>query len=178
MKMPGRRLLLLVSALAAAGCSRFFRSGSSDAAAPAPRKDPPDWFMVECSLLPEEVVPRRVGNAGGSMAGTLALTTGQFTWRVNYARLSGPATLAGFYGPAGRGSNGPLAIQLPPHSQAVQHNTGPEAGYELTGSSTLTRAQMAELMAGLWYVSVSTRAWPAGEVRGQMLRSTSGVHGV
>lgn len=112
------------------------------------------------------------------MSGTLTLNTGDFRWRLNYARLSGPATLAAFYGPAAQGGNGPLAIQLPPHSQAVQHNPGPDAGYELTGHSTLTPAQVAEVRAGLWYVSVSTRAWPAGEVRGQLRRSTFGAHGV
>ena len=60
----------------------------------------------------------------------------------------------------------------------MQHTPGPGAGFELTGRSRLTPAQMADLMAGLWYVGISTRAWPAGEVRGQIRRSTSGVHGV
>lgn len=151
------------------------RFGSSDLATEPPRKEPPEWITVDCWLGTEEVVPRRTGDAGGSMFGTLTLKTGEFKWRVTYARLSGPATLAGFYGPAAKGSNGPLAIQLPPHSEAVPYDTG--AGYELTGRSTLTQAQVADLVAGLWYVGVSTRAWPAGEVRGQIKRSTSGVHG-
>lgn len=155
----------------------FSRFGSSDPATDSQPKEPPTWFMADCWLGTEDVVPPHAGNAGGSMFGTLTLATGEFTWRVNYARLSGPATLAGFYGPAAKGNNGPLAIQLPPHSQAVQHNPGADAGYELTGTSTLTQAQAADLMAGLWYVSASTRAWPAGEVRGQMKRSTAGVHG-
>lgn len=173
-----RRCLLAGAALAAGGCAVFSRFESSERVVEPQSKEPPTWFMADCSLLAGEVVPPHPGNAGGSMFGTLTLATGDFVWRVNYARLSGPATLVGFFGPAARGSNGPLAIRLPPHSQAEQHNTGPDAGYELTGRSTLTQAQMADLMAGLWYVSVSTRAWPAGEVRGQIKRSTAGVHGV
>lgn len=171
-----RRLLLLGAALAVSGCERVPRFGSSGSTATSPR-NPPEWVPIDCWLGTEDVVPRHTGNAGGSMFGTLTLATGAFEWRVNYARLSGPATLAGFYGPAAKGSNGPLAIQLPPHSQAVQHNTGADAGYELTGRSALTQAQVADLMAGLWYVGVSTRAWPAGEVRGQLKLSTAGVHG-
>jgi CHRD domain len=171
-----RRSILLGGALAASGCALVSGIGSPDGTAAVPR-DPPEWVPIDCWLGTEDVVPRHAGNAGGSMFGTLTLATGVFKWRVNYARLSGPATLAGFYGPAARGSNGPLAIQLPPHSQGVQHGAGPDAGYELTGTSTLTQAQVADLMAGLWYVSVSTQAWPAGEVRGQLKRSTAGVHG-
>ncbi|MGJ7545991.1 CHRD domain-containing protein [Variovorax sp. LT1R16] len=177
----GRRFLLFGAALAAlvaSGCGRIVRAEPSALATEPARGDAPEWLTVDCSLEPGDVVPSRAGNAGGSMSGTLTLNTGDFRWRLNYARLSGPATLAGFYGPAAPGSNGPLAIQLPPHSQAVQHNPGPDAGYELTGHSRLTPTQVAEVRAGLWYVSVSTRAWPAGEVRGQMKRSTFGAHGV
>lgn len=173
-----RKLLLLGAALAASGCALVSRFKPSEPARASQPSEPPTWFMADCWLGTEEVVPPHAGNAGGSMAGTLTLATGEFRWRVNYARLSGPATLAGFYGPAAKGSNGPLAIRLPSHSEAVQHNTGADAGYELSGTSTLTQAQMADLVAGLWYVGVSTRAWPAGEVRGQLKRSTSGVHGV
>lgn len=172
-----RRFILFGAALAASGCALASRFGPQDPPANSQPKEPPTWFMADCSLGTEDVVPPHAGKGGGSMFGTLTLATGRFTWRVNYARLSGPATLAGFYGPAAKGSNGPLVVRLPPHSEGVQHNTGPDAGYELTGTSTLTQAQMDDLMAGLWYVSVSTRDWPAGEVRGQMKRSTAGVHG-
>jgi hypothetical protein len=171
---------MALAGLAATGCALVSRFGSQEPAPSAQPKEPPTWFMADCWLGTEEVVPPlpgKDGKGGGSMFGTLTLATGRFQWRVNYARLSGPATLAGFYGPAAKGSNGPLVVQLPPHSQAEQRDPGGN-GYELTGTSTLTQAQMADLMAGLLYVSVSTRAWPAGEVRGQMKRSTSGVHGV
>ncbi|RQO62728.1 hypothetical protein DBV14_04175 [Variovorax sp. KBW07] len=177
-----RRTLLLGTALAglaATGCALVSRFGPQEPAPSSQPKEPPTWFMADCWLGTEEVVPplaRKSSKGGGSMFGTLTLATGRFEWRVNYARLSGPATFAGFYGPAAKGSNGPLAIQLPPHSQAEQRDPGGD-GYELTGTSTLTQAQMADLMAGLWYVSVSTQAWPAGEVRGQLKKSTAGVHG-
>ncbi|PIF74138.1 CHRD domain-containing protein [Variovorax sp. 54] len=173
-----RRIVLFgaaVAALVAAGCSRVPRFGMSDPATEPQSKEPPTWFIADCWLGTEDVVPPHKGKAGGSAAGTLTLATGVFEWRVNAARLSGPATIVGFYGPAAKGSNGPLAIQLPLHSEGEQRDDG--AGYARTGTSRLTTAQMADLMAGLWYVSVSTQAWPGGEVRGQLKSSTWGVHG-
>ncbi|RYY66604.1 MAG: CHRD domain-containing protein, partial [Comamonadaceae bacterium] len=159
-------------------CGWADRFGTSDPAAAPATKTPPEWITVECSLETEEVVPGHAGRAGGSMFATLTFATGVLRWRVNYARMTGPATLAGFYGPAAPGRNGPLVVQLPPHSQADQHGTGPDAGHELNGTHTLTPAQVADVVAGLWYLSVSTRTWPAGEVRGQIRRTAARVHGV
>jgi hypothetical protein len=36
------------------------------------------------------------------------------------------------------------------------------------GRATLTPQQANDLLAGLWYVSVATAAYPSGEVRGQL----------
>jgi hypothetical protein len=36
------------------------------------------------------------------------------------------------------------------------------------GQVTLTDAQAAELMAGLWYVNLHTARYPGGEIRGQL----------
>jgi hypothetical protein len=36
------------------------------------------------------------------------------------------------------------------------------------GSATLTDAQAADLMAGLWYVNNHTEAYKGGELRGQL----------
>ena len=38
------------------------------------------------------------------------------------------------------------------------------------GSATLTDAQAAELIAGRWYVNIHTDAYPAGEIRGQVVK--------
>ncbi len=38
----------------------------------------------------------------------------------------------------------------------------------ITGSATLTDAQIADLEAGKWYVNLHTAAHPAGEIRGQV----------
>jgi hypothetical protein len=38
----------------------------------------------------------------------------------------------------------------------------------IKGTATLTDAQVADLMAGKYYVNVHTAANPAGEIRGQL----------
>ena len=38
-----------------------------------------------------------------------------------------------------------------------------------TGSKVLTDDQIADLMAGKWYVNVHTKANPGGEIRGQVV---------
>jgi len=80
-------------------------------------------------------------------------------WTVNYSGLSGPATAAHIHTGA-QGANGPVAINLSPG--------GPPQN-PITGTATLTDAQMQQLMSGQAYVNVHTQANPNGEVRGQVM---------
>lgn len=78
-------------------------------------------------------------------------------WKTSWSNLSGPITSVQFYGPADMGQNGPAAMMWP----------GP-FGPTYEGRATLTPQQANDLLAGLWYVSVATAAYPSGEVRGQL----------
>jgi hypothetical protein len=80
------------------------------------------------------------------------------TWTVTYSGLTGPATGGHFHGSAMAGSNAPVALPL----------SGSLAS-PIKGSATLTPAQMADLMAGRWYVNLHTAANPGGEIRGQVM---------
>jgi hypothetical protein len=82
-------------------------------------------------------------------------------WRVNYSGLSGPATMAHFHGPAAPGQNAPPVVWLSPQGQPVPPNT-------IEGQATLNEQQMADLMAGKYYINVHTAANPGGEIRGQV----------
>ena len=83
-------------------------------------------------------------------------------WRVNYSGLSGPATMAHFHGPAAPGQNAPPVVWLSPQGQPVPSGT-------IEGRQQLNDQQIADLMAGRYYINIHTAANPNGEVRGQVL---------
>ena len=83
--------------------------------------------------------------------------TNVLTWTVTYSGLSGPATAGHFHGPAIAGTNAGVALPL------MGDLTSP-----IKGSATLTAAQSADLMAGMWYMNLHTAANLNGEIRGQL----------
>jgi hypothetical protein len=80
------------------------------------------------------------------------------SWTLSYSGLTGPATAAHFHGPAPVGK--PAGVTVPLKGDL----TSP-----ITGSASVSDAQIADLRAGQWYVNVHTAAHPAGEIRGQVL---------
>jgi hypothetical protein len=85
--------------------------------------------------------------------------TKKLTWKLTYSGLSGPPTAAHFHGPADPSKNAAVAVAIPnPSSSPVE------------GSATLTDAQVADLMAGQYYINVHTAANPGGEIRGQVTK--------
>jgi len=78
-------------------------------------------------------------------------------WTVTYSGTTGPVTAGHFHGPAAAGSNAGVVVPFP----------GPISS-PITGTATLTPAQVADLKAGLWYVNLHTAANPGGELRGQV----------
>lgn len=103
-------------------------------------------------------VPAVTSDGKGSATVTLDTATKTATWKVDYSGLSGPATAAHIHGPAGPGTNAgvevPLTIGASP----------------LTGSSTLTDAQVADLIGGKDYINIHTAAHPPGEIRGYLTK--------
>lgn len=113
----------------------------------------------EATLVGAEEVPP-VGTDGRGMAEVQFNTnTSVISWKLTYSGLSGPATAAHIHGPAGVGQNAGVAV--PFVNVAMQ---------PVQGQATLTAAQVADLVAGRWYVNVHTPAHPGGEIRGQLRR--------
>ena len=102
-------------------------------------------------------VPPVPGGGSGSVTGTLNKQTGLLNWTVTHTGLSGPLTGAHFHGPALVGQNAGVVVPI-----------GGAMDSPIKGQATLTAAQMADLMAGRWYVNLHTAANPNGEVRGQV----------
>jgi len=85
--------------------------------------------------------------------------TGVLTWEVSWKDLAGNPTLMNLRGPADRGASAGVQVDL-----GVADNP---AG----GAATITPAQAADLLEGLWYVNLQTSAFVDGEIRGQVERA-------
>ena len=104
-----------------------------------------------------EVPPKTTKGTGDALA-TLDTATKVLTYTVTYNGLTGPATMGHFHGPAAVGVNAGIVV---PFKTPVES--------PVSGTATLTDAQIKDLMAGKWYVNVHTSANPGGEIRGQMM---------
>lgn len=112
------------------------------------------------NLTSAEEVPPNASTGKGKAELVLNSATKELTWTVTWEGLTGDAVAAHVHGPADKGANAGVAVQL-----GVQ-GTPPKS--PLTGKATLTDAQIADLNAGKMYVNVHTAMNKGGEVRGQV----------
>jgi hypothetical protein len=103
-------------------------------------------------------VPPVTGSGSGSASVTLDTATKTITYNVTYTGLSGPAAAAHIHCGAAAGANSGVAVPFP------------SAASPISGSATLTDAQMADLEAGKCYVNVHTAANKGGEIRAQLTK--------
>jgi hypothetical protein len=102
-----------------------------------------------------EVPPVNVPGSGSATV-TLDKATKTLSWTVTYGGLTGPVRAAHFHGPAAPTANAGIVVPITVSASPM------------SGSAQLTDAQMADLLAGRWYVNIHTAAHPGGEVRGQV----------
>jgi hypothetical protein len=106
-------------------------------------------------------VPAVKSDASGAVEASLNTETNVLSWTVTYSGLSGPATAGHFHGPAITGQNADVAVPL-----------NGNLASPIKGTATLTAGQVADLMAGKWYLNLHTAANPKGEIRGQVTAKT------
>jgi hypothetical protein len=80
------------------------------------------------------------------------------TYKVTYSGLTGPATMGHIHGPALPGANAGVVVPFANPASPV------------SGTATLTAAQIADLTAGKYYANIHTAANPGGEIRGQITK--------
>jgi ABC-type amino acid transport substrate-binding protein len=106
--------------------------------------------------------PNPVTTTTATGSATLELKDKTMTLKGTYTGLSGAAMMAHIHGPAAE--SGTAAVLFP-----LTFTEGATAGSgTLSGTATLTDAQITELKAGQWYVNLHTGNNPGGEVRGQL----------
>jgi len=154
--MTARRYVLATAlaagAFALGGCG-MMGMGSSDSSSMAkPMMAPGD---MSATLTAAAEVPPKASSGTGSAKINLSGNT--LTWTVTYSGMTGPVTAGHFHGPAAAGANAGVVVPF----------AGSLAS-PITGSATLTDAQIADLKAGKWYVNLHTAANPGGEIRGQV----------
>jgi len=113
-------------------------------------------------LTAAQEVPSPVGAPiGASGQFTASLNGNVLTWRLTLGRLSSGATAAVIHmGVAG--AVGPRLVGI----------CGP-CSSPASGKTTLTQAQLVDLLAGLAYINIGTSQNPAGEIRGQIRLTTT-----
>jgi len=104
-------------------------------------------------------VPPTKSQGKGNAAVNVDAASKQISWRVEFAGLTGAAMAAHIHCGAAAGANAGVSVPL---------GKAPDWASPLTGSATMTDAQLADLQAGKCYVNVHTAANKGGEVRGQL----------
>ena len=109
----------------------------------------------------EEVPPVNT-NAVATALVNLDQSNGKLSWWVEHAGLTGNHDKSHFH-KAPVGANGGVQISI-------------GTGNPIVGFAFLTGAQVADLLAGLWYLNLHTSVFPGGEVRGQVVDVCAKTH--
>jgi hypothetical protein len=115
-----------------------------------------ETLKFAASLTGADEVPANTTTGVGRVTATLDTGTKLFSYSAIYSGLTGPAVAAHFHGPAQPGSNAPPTVPMTSLSSPI------------TGSTSLTDQQIADLEAGKWYFNVHTAEHKGGEIRGQL----------
>jgi hypothetical protein len=103
-------------------------------------------------------VPPVTSTGTGTAVVNFDPATKQVTYTVTYSGLSGPAKAAHIHCGAAAGANAGVSVKFDTPASPI------------SGSATLTDAQVADLEAGKCYVNVHTEANGGGELRAQLTK--------
>ena len=105
-------------------------------------------------INPIQEVPFTISSANGLFTGTYEKNSNILTYSITHSGLTPTAM---HFHKAKMGVAGPVAKEIP-----SPYTSG------LSKTVTLTDAEEAELLAGMWYVNIHTSTYEAGEIRGQV----------
>jgi hypothetical protein len=121
---------------------------------------------IHATLTGAGEVPANNSAGKGQMVGTFDTDTNTLTWTVSYYGLSGPAIAAHFHGPVSY-------LGLTPEENApIQVGTPGDLASPFHGVAKIDPTQAKDLKDGRWYFNVHTKNFPAGEIRGPIVRGS------
>ena len=98
------------------------------------------------------------------MEGTFDTDTDTLNWTVTYSGLSSPAVAAHFHGPISY-------LGLTPEENApIQVGTPGNLTSPFHGVAKIDDTQAKDLKDGRWYFNLHSKDFPAGEIRGPVVR--------
>jgi hypothetical protein len=119
---------------------------------------------IQATLTGAGEVPPNNSPAKGLMEGTFDTDTNTLTWTVSYSGLSSAPIGAHFHGPVSY-------LGLTPEENApIQVGTPGELASPFHGVAKIDAAQAKDLKDGRWYFNVHSKNFPAGEIRGPIVR--------
>ena len=119
-----------------------------------------ETVIFKAELKASNQTPPNDSKGTGSVTASYDTNSKVLSWKGMHSGLTSNVTSAHFHGPAGAGRYAGVAIWI------STKGTPLPASFE--GQATLTDAQAADLMAGLWYVNIHTARYPGREIRGQL----------
>jgi hypothetical protein len=109
-------------------------------------------------------VPANNSLAKGLMEGTFDTDTNTLEWTVTYSGLSSSAIAAHFHGPISY-------LGLTPEENApIQVGTPGSLVSPFHGVAKIDDTQAKDLKDGRWYFNLHSKDFPAGEIRGPVIR--------
>ena len=123
------------------------------------------WVYSGIPLLGTEESPSNNSTGYGALTAIYDEQTTQlyyqFEWRLSPGN---EATAVHFHGPASRGENASVVIDLGP----ISGNSGTQTGM-VTLSNLPNPTLIDDLKEGLWYLNIHSDQFPSGELRGQLV---------
>jgi hypothetical protein len=113
---------------------------------------------IHVMLKGSDEVPPNDSKGTATADFTVNTDTNTINWKISYEGLTSDALAAHIHGPAAPGANAGVVVNLAPNGIKTP----------LEGSATVTKEQLADLLAGKDYVNIHTTQIKSGELRGQI----------
>jgi hypothetical protein len=119
--------------------------------------------VMKATLDGFQEVPANASTGTGTLNASIDTVANQLTYHMTFTGLGAPETDAHIHGPAPLSANAGVKHALP-------------LGNTKTGVWNYAESDEADIVAGLMYVNIHSAAFPAGQIRGQILPWTTNAN--